>query len=195
MFQLSRVTFRHTFASACTDGRTINVNTEVQTGPDVAREPVSRLSTSGPLLCTAATTRDFSGFTAVRTIVGAPRRCSVPRSSKRRSMLLAGGPCRTAAPTHRSQRLSLVSAMRVCTVEGVEPSLEHATLRRSRKRSSRLGLMAKTSSSSRVSSPVHASVPHRPLYWRSGRNSPRDVHLGLPAGEGYRGPAALNTYL
>ena len=34
-----------------------------------ANSRYSRLSTSGPLLCIAATTRDFSDFTARRTIV------------------------------------------------------------------------------------------------------------------------------
>ncbi len=50
-------------------GLAASANSEARTGLGVARERDSKLSTNGPLLCIAVTTRDFSGFTAVRTIV------------------------------------------------------------------------------------------------------------------------------
>jgi hypothetical protein len=57
------------FASACTSAPAISVNTRRQTERAVPHEPASKLSTSGLLLCMAATTRGISGFTVVRTIV------------------------------------------------------------------------------------------------------------------------------
>ena len=78
------------FASASTSGQPINANSDLRTGPGVAREPDSRLSTSGRLPSFAVTMSDSFASYAPPIIDWRPNMSTGRNSSSGRSMLLAG---------------------------------------------------------------------------------------------------------